>query len=37
MIKILQRLIRERVAFWRQRYKFKYAVEGDENTKFFMP
>jgi hypothetical protein len=35
LIKILQRLIRERVAFWRQCCKFKYAIEGDENTKFF--
>jgi hypothetical protein len=35
LIKILQRLIGERVAFWRQRCKFKYAIEGDENTKFF--
>jgi hypothetical protein len=35
LIKILQRLIRERVSFWRQCCKFKYAIEGDENTKFF--
>jgi hypothetical protein len=35
LIKILQRLIKERVAYWRQRSKIKFAIEGDENTKYF--
>jgi hypothetical protein len=37
LIKILQRLIGERVAFWRQRWKLKFAIEGDKNTKKFTP
>jgi hypothetical protein len=35
LVKILQRLIKERVAFWRQRSKIKFAIDGDENTKYF--
>jgi hypothetical protein len=34
-IQILQRLTRERVAFWRQMSKIKFTLDGDENTKYF--
>jgi hypothetical protein len=35
IIKILQRTIKERMAFWKQRSKIKFAIEGDENSKYF--
>jgi hypothetical protein len=35
LIKILQMIIRERVAYWKQRSKIKFAIEGDENSKYF--
>jgi hypothetical protein len=31
----LQLSIRERALYWRARAKVRYALEGDENTKFF--
>jgi hypothetical protein len=35
IIKMLQRTIRERTAYWKQRSKIKFAIEGDENSKYF--
>jgi hypothetical protein len=35
IISSLQRTIREKVAFWRQRSKIKFTIDGDENTKYF--
>lgn len=32
---LLQRTIRQKVAFWKQRGKIRGAIEGDENTRFF--
>jgi hypothetical protein len=34
-IKALLRVIRERVAFWKERSKIKYAIVVDENSKYF--
>jgi hypothetical protein len=35
IIKFLQRLIKERIAFWTQRSKIRFAIDGDENSKYF--
>ena len=32
---MLQRTIRDKVAFWKQRGKIRTAIEADENTRFF--
>jgi hypothetical protein len=31
----LERLVLARAAYWKQRWKFRAIVEGDENSKFF--
>jgi hypothetical protein len=35
IIRALQRSIQERVGFWKQRSKIKFAIDGDENSKYF--
>ena len=35
VISVLQRTIREKVAFWKQRGKVRAAIEADENTRYF--